>query len=42
VEAFSIDKGEMTPTMKIKRRFVEEKFKDELEALYKGLVYEAD
>lgn len=41
-EQFSIDKGEMTPTLKIKRKVIEQKFKEEIDALYKGLVYEAD
>ena len=33
---FSMDQGEVTPTMKIRRRKVTERYKDRLEALYAG------
>jgi len=36
-DQFSIDGGELTPTMKLKRRVVQEKYADEIEALYSGL-----
>lgn len=33
---FDIDSGELTPTMKLRRRFVTEKYRSEIEALYGG------
>jgi long-chain acyl-CoA synthetase len=34
-EPFSIEHGEMTPTMKLKKRVIEERYKDLLDGMYK-------
>jgi long-chain acyl-CoA synthetase len=34
---FSIDAGELTPTMKVRRRFVETKYKDLIDRIYEGV-----
>jgi long-chain acyl-CoA synthetase len=35
-EELTIESGALTPTLKVKRRFIEERFRDEIEALYAG------
>jgi long-chain acyl-CoA synthetase len=33
-EDFTVEGGEMTPTLKVKRRVVEQRYRDAIEALY--------
>lgn len=34
--SFTVDSGELTPSMKIRRKFIEQKFNEEIEKMYRG------
>jgi long-chain acyl-CoA synthetase len=33
---FTVEDGELTPTLKIKRRIINDNFSDEIESMYEG------
>jgi long-chain acyl-CoA synthetase len=41
-DEFSIANGTLTPTMKLKRRFIEQRYRKELDALYADELYGSD
>jgi long-chain acyl-CoA synthetase len=40
LEPFSVENGSMTPTLKLKRKTIQASYADEINDLYKGMVYE--
>jgi long-chain acyl-CoA synthetase len=35
-EEWTVETGELTPSMKLKRRVIQEKYKDKIDELYRG------